>query len=281
MEFETLPNLLMIGAAKAGTTSLHSYLAQHPEVSMSQPKELRYFWRDDWHERRDWYAGHFRPGAIVRGESTPGYSMWPVHNHVPERAAQLVPQAKIIYVVRDPVERIVSHYCQRLADGFRTPLQAYIESIDLPENALVCPSRYHTQISRWLMWFDVSQVMVVDYEDLKVRRAAAVEQILGFLGLEMSEQLDLDTELNPSAEKYAPTAGGRIAAQVGLWHLSARLPEPIKAPVRPALRTLMFRRLDPSVTLDATSRRRLENHLRPEADAFRERVDRSFPSWSV
>src|SRR5207253_255089 len=112
-----------------------------------------------------------------------------------------VPQAKIIYVVRDPVERTVSHYYQRLADGIRTPLQAYIDSVDSPENVLVCPSRYHTQLSRWLRWFDMSQVLVVDHEDLKVGRAA--------------------------------------------------------------------------------SRRRLEDHLRPEADAFRERVDRSFPCWSV
>ncbi len=141
--------------------------------------------------------GTFRSGALVRGESTPGYSMWPVRDNVPARAARLVPQAKIIYVVRDPVERIVSHYYQRLADGFRAPLQSYIESVDLPENVLVCPSRYHTQLSRWLMWFDMSQLLVVDHEDLKVARATAVEQILEFLGLETSEQLALDAELEP------------------------------------------------------------------------------------
>src|SRR5689334_11010359 len=278
---QELPNLLVIGAPKAGTTSLHSYLSQHPDVSMSIPKELRFFWRDDWYQRRDWYARHFRADATIRGESTPGYTMWPVHDHVPERAAQLVPEAKIIYVVRDPVDRIFSHYYQRLSDGDRTLLSTYIDSVERPDNLLICPSRYHTQLSRWLRCFAQSQVLIVDQEDLRTHRDATVEHIFEFLGVGGAANLALDAELNTSAQKYAPTTAGRVGQSVGLWQLSARLPEAIKRPLRPALHAITFRKLDVALTLDAGQRRRLEYHLRTEADAFRECVGRPFDSWTV
>jgi hypothetical protein len=248
---------------------------------MSQPKELRYFWRDDWYESRDWYAGHFRADARIRGESTPGYSMWPVHEDVPERAARLIPDAKIVYVVRDPVERVVSHYHQRRADGVRVPLDAYLKSVARPDNVVVCPSRYYTQLSRWLTRYDRSQVLIVDSEDLRVGRASAVADVFAFLGLRQPDGLALDVELNSSTEKAQPTAAGQFGARIGLWRLSAHLPEAVKKPMRPAARTVMFRKLELEVTLDASNRRRLEEHLRPEAEAFRERVGRAFPSWSV
>src|SRR5689334_1125972 len=111
-----LPNLIIIGAPKAATTSLHGYLKQHPEVGMSAAKELSYFWRDDWRERQAWYEAQFDfedPRVRVRGESTPFYAAYPFRKHVPERMHELVPDAKLVYVVRDPIDRLVSHWVQR------------------------------------------------------------------------------------------------------------------------------------------------------------------------
>src|SRR5688500_19663917 len=72
-----LPNLLIIGAMKCGTTSLHHYLDLHPDISMSDPKEVRFFDDPAWEERIDWYRGHFDPNAPVTGESSVYYSAYP------------------------------------------------------------------------------------------------------------------------------------------------------------------------------------------------------------
>src|SRR5579859_6236482 len=137
-----LPNLIIIGAPKAGTTSLHRYLELHPQVFMASEKELRYFWRDDWRERRAWYESRFDSDAPVRGEATPAYAAYPHRPNVPERMHELVPQAKLVYLVRDPIERLLSHWVQRRSDGDRTPFERYMAEYERPDNPIVCPSRY-------------------------------------------------------------------------------------------------------------------------------------------
>src|SRR5205823_11980303 len=94
-----LPNLLIIGAAKAGTTSLHRYLDLHPSIFMSRSKELQLFNQDDWRERRDWYRAQFPTAAPVRGESSGAYTMHPVLPCVPERIKATIPDARLIYLV--------------------------------------------------------------------------------------------------------------------------------------------------------------------------------------
>src|SRR4051812_10211105 len=86
-----LPNLLIIGAAKAGTTSLHEYLNLHPSVFMSSPKELKFFNRPDWREELRAYRAHFPVGAQVRGESSPLYSMAPHLDSIPQRVHETIP----------------------------------------------------------------------------------------------------------------------------------------------------------------------------------------------
>jgi len=105
-----LPNLLVIGAAKCGTTALHRYLGLHPDIFMSKSKELGFFCSsENWDERLRWYESQFG-AARVRGESSPSYTNCPRNKGVPERMASLVPDARLIYLVRDPVDRVISQY---------------------------------------------------------------------------------------------------------------------------------------------------------------------------
>jgi len=106
-----LPNLIIIGAMKCATTSLHYYLNLHPQISMSEEKELDFFiHKNNWHKGIEWYKTNFTGNASVYGESSPNYTKYPFFNGVPERMHAVVPDAKLIYVVRDPIERIISHY---------------------------------------------------------------------------------------------------------------------------------------------------------------------------
>src|SRR5215210_8106558 len=93
-----LPNLIVIGGLKCGTTSLHHYLNLHPEVAMSRPKELNFFVSElNWPLGSDWYAGHFDPNAPVRGESSPHYTNRPRFSGVAERMRELLGQPRLIY----------------------------------------------------------------------------------------------------------------------------------------------------------------------------------------
>jgi hypothetical protein len=84
-----LPNLIVIGAQKCGTTSLHYYLSLHPEIAMSRTKELHFFSRR-WRRGLRWYERQFRDPAPIRGESSPSYAFYPVWRDVPERMAEVV-----------------------------------------------------------------------------------------------------------------------------------------------------------------------------------------------
>src|SRR4051812_36085465 len=98
-----LPNLIIIGAARAGTTSLYHYLRSHPEIWMSPEKELYFFVEDhNWKRGIEWYERHFPAGTPVRGEASTFYTHFPIRPGVPERIAALLPSAKLIYLVRDP-----------------------------------------------------------------------------------------------------------------------------------------------------------------------------------
>ena len=109
-----LPNLIVIGSTKSGTTSLHRHLEEHPEIMMSTPKELRFFLEDwnwqggSWQRGIEWYESKFDSSAPIRGESTPAYTTYPFVRDVPEKMARVIPSAKLLYIVRDPMERIVS-----------------------------------------------------------------------------------------------------------------------------------------------------------------------------
>src|SRR5207244_732601 len=108
-----LPNFLMIGSMKAGTTSLYEYLRTHPQVFMSERKELDYFTTGiDRGLDRDWYEGCFEraDGARAVGEASTGYTKFPTHRDVAARVAALLPDVRLIYMIRNPIERMRSQW---------------------------------------------------------------------------------------------------------------------------------------------------------------------------
>ena len=121
-----LPNLLVIRAAKCATTSLHFFLRLHPEVSMTREKERHFFVRDvSCGKGIDWFRSHFRGEAKIHGESLLSYTGCPRYRRAPERTHSIVPQAKLIYVVWDPMGGIARLPERRRGPHetvYRTPL---------------------------------------------------------------------------------------------------------------------------------------------------------------
>src|SRR5215467_9662636 len=183
-----LPTFFIIGAPKAGTTSLHNYLSEHPQIQMSAVKEPNFFapHLNPVDEQRrisqlDQYEQLFDPSVSVRGEASTPYAEYPLRQGVPERIREQVPEAKFLYVVRDPVERTISHYNHMVAsEGERRPLEQALGDLSDPRSPSICANLYGLQLELYLRQFPQERVMVVDQADLLGDRRSALRRVFAF-----------------------------------------------------------------------------------------------------
>lgn len=254
-------------------------MARQPNAPV---KEMSYFWRDDWRDRRGWYESHFEVAEPVRGEATPAYSQFSYHPNVPRRISELVPDVRLIYLVRDPVERILSHWVQLRADGDPTPFARYMEQYDRADNRIVCPSRYYTQIKQYLSYFSPDQLCVVDQHDLRANRREALKRVFRFVGVDEGfDSPALSVERNTRSDKYGPR---RIT--MSLWDSPVHsamgvFPVSVRRRLNRRMERLFNAPIRETPVLDPAMRQRLEDHLRPEMEALREFTGQSFATWLV
>jgi hypothetical protein len=271
-----LPNLLIIGAGKCGTTSLHEYLSLHPEIYMSDTKELMFFNRDDWRDRLEWYEAQFRT-APVRGESSPHYTMFPFVPSTPERIGELLPDARLIYVVRDPIERAIASYVELVALRLesRTISDALGDAGD-PANPHLCPSRYATQLMRFRDHFPADQILVLDHGDLLHDRARTLEETFRFLRVDPTfTSRAFEQRHNPREIKVAYGNLGFWLVKHGIFtRRNARFDRgPLIAPLRRLLSKPIDRRLPEARRVELTAA------FRPEIDRLRELTGKPFTRW--
>jgi hypothetical protein len=176
-----LPSFLLIGAMKSGTTTLYWYLREHPDVFMATPKEPNFF-NDHWHRGVGWYERLFaRAGAArARGEASVRYASYPDAPECPSRIASVVPEVRLLFMVRDPIARMRSHYLHEVAAlRERRPVEQA-----LCENPIYLDlSRYATQLERYLDHFPREQLLVVRAEDL-FRASLVLPMVYGFIGVD-------------------------------------------------------------------------------------------------
>jgi Sulfotransferase domain len=198
-----LPEFLVIGAQKAGTTALYAYLRWHPAITGPSWKEVSFFDRHWWRGER-WYRGQFplRSAGRLVGEASPSYLFHPL---APERVRSLLPDVRLIALLRDPVERAYSQYQHEVALGreplsFEDALEAEEERTRGEVERLVADPRafsrdwwdhtyaarglYAEQLERWLAVFPRNQLLVVATDELGEKPAETYAAVLSFLGVE-------------------------------------------------------------------------------------------------
>lgn len=275
-----LPNFFIIGAAKAGTTSLHFYLDQHPDVFMARDKELHYFCDPDCAQWLALYREHFDVEAPVRGEASTLYTRAPAIPGVPGRMAALVPDAKLVYLVRDPVERALASWREeRFHVTERRPaVEAFAHPED-PHNAYVAASRYAMQLEAYLEHFPAEQILVLDQVELASSAADVVARVIDFLGLPPHE-IDTATRHNEGGTKFEY---GRLGHQLRFSapaRAIRRLPLPVRQAVTAPARRYLRRQI-PAPELPDALRQRLCDTLAPDAERFREITGLPVSHWSV
>ena len=203
-----LPNLLLIGAMKAGTTSLYADLAQLPNVFMCPEKEPNDLLSSQCETPagRSAYASKFTRGAGVkwRGEASTAYTMRPTYMGVAERARRVLgPDTRLIYITRDPVERIVSQYHRLWGLGLETrPMHEAVCSEDY-----LAYSRYDWQLAPWRKVFGEETILCLRFEDYIEDKAKVIAEICRFLDLPIPEEL-VFTHRNASTNKRFVRPGG-------------------------------------------------------------------------
>lgn len=269
-----LPNLVVIGAQKAGTTSLHRYLDRHPQVSMSTPKELNFFTSPAWNWWRgvEWYESQFPVQTPIRGESSPSYTTYPRETGIPARMQSVIPDARLIYVVRDPVERLVSQYLHDRANGYEQRSLAELASDpELADSPYVLQGRYHLQLTQFLEHYPQDQVLVLVQEELMRHREEALRRVFGFVGVDPSFWTQEYTVLaNTAADKV-----GRSAVRGRARRLTRMLPP--RAATR--AETLLARSGRPQI--DRSLRTRFAAHFADDARELRQLTGLELRSWSV
>lgn len=212
-----LPNVIVIGAMKCATSAVHAYLDSHPDVSMSRPKELNFFngpdvaphgdastwWRQgQWHRGLAWYASQFDPEASVRGESSPAYTS-PSFPRAAERMAEVVPHTRLVYLVRDPVQRALSQYAHHRRDG--TEQRPVREAILDPGSQYLSRGRYHERLAPYLSRFEREQIHTVVQERLLARRGPEVARLYQHVGVDPDWRDDsLDQRFHVGSTPEAP-----------------------------------------------------------------------------
>lgn len=228
-----LPDFIIIGATKAGTTSLDFYLSLHPEIHMARPKEPRFFIDAPeplgrWSKGPDWYRGLFQCGKMLCGEASPAYTHAPALPGVPERMAQLVPRAKLIYLVREPMERLKSHYlmlCRQKAENL--PLADFL-SKNLESRCLLA-SYYGFQLHAYLEWFPMAQILVIESVELACNRSSTLKRIFEFLGVDpdFSTPLFKHRRNVGTHQRIASATGHRVLNSRGMKFAKRILPDAV------------------------------------------------------
>jgi len=176
------PDFIIIGAMKCATSSLHEQLALQPGIFMSEPKEPNYFSNDEEFARgQGWYRGLFQgaPAHALCGESSTHYTKLPTYPQTIARMKEsLPPRTKFIYIIRHPIDRLVSHYIhewtQRVLD---VPIDRAIEEFPM----LIEYSRYAMQLSPFLATFGRDRILPVFFERLASHPQSELERVCRFI----------------------------------------------------------------------------------------------------
>lgn len=277
-----LPTVIVIGASKSGTSSLHAYLDTHPEIAMSRQKELNFFGRAENLERLPWYLEQFDPAFEVRGESSPSYSQYPRLVGQPDRIRWLNPEMRLIYLVRDPIPRAIAHWAQQVSAGEETrSFGDAFADLDPKRNLYLCASSYATQLEDYLRCFPPTQILVIDQHELRYRRGETLRDVFSFLGVDSRFWSPMfEREVNRGADQRRLTNLGATLRGSPAGSAVRRMPQGIRLGAGRVARRMLSRRVRrPDLGIDL--RASLEQVLAPEMERLRELTGRGFETWSI
>jgi hypothetical protein len=271
-----LPSFFIIGPPRTGTSWLHEVLSKR--ASLSYPtKETRFF---DKHFDRglDWYGSHYRKAVLGLpvGEVAPTYFASP---EARERIATLIPQAKIVCVFRNPVDRVVSLYRLKRAYGF---IPWNFEEALERDPELMESSRYSAHLKEWQKTFGHSQVLVTMHEDMQADPQGYLDRLVDFIGVPRltlvasHRRRVLTSEDMTEPRNYYLTRGAILLSE---WSRAWRLDSVVAAAKKLGALELFVGGGPPFREVPAVQRAKLRELFRPDVDELEGMLNRNLSAW--
>ncbi len=282
-----IPNFLIIGAMKCGTTSLHDYLGLHPNIYTSTPKEVHYFSDPQFQTQTwEWYLDHFKTDKAIAGTAPQNYTKRHRKDFgdIPPRIKEHLPGIKLIYIVRNPLERIYSHYYEAQEGGYapREGLNAYLKNYR--ENHYVLTSCYYYQISRYLQYFPKEQIHLLSLEQLRDDRLNTLNRVFRFLEVqELENEALFDFQSNAQADKTRPNWVWEFFQSKNADLIKSVAPKALKEHIR---QSSLFRSISRTSELRKETivpelESKIRSFLKKDIDQLRIYWYDNFPDWSV
>jgi hypothetical protein len=287
----TLPSFLVIGAGKSGTTSLYYYLRQHPDIFMSPIKETRFFVASEETEgvsgytvaTLDEYKGLFKgaedAGAV--GEITPDYL---ASYEAPGRAAELIPDAQLVAILRNPVERAHSVFLHLRRDGYeeRTDFVEVLSNLDVEGRwAYLEEGEYARALERWLEFFPRGHLRIVLYDDFASDPQKVLSELFSFVGVDASVPIDVSIRANASGVHDRQFVQRTLAA-LRRSSLKPLLDRVLPAALRQCLMARLHRWINRDIRkpeLPIEARRLLVEHFRKDVGSLEAMLSLDLSHW--
>lgn len=194
-----MPDFIIIGAMKCATTTLHEQLARQSGIFMTEPKEPYFFSNDEvWAKGLEWYSGLYdnADDGDLCGESSTHYTKLPTYPRTMQRMRAHVPDARLIYIIRHPIDRLVSHY---IHDWSETKIHTTIDEAIGLHSELIDYSKYAMQIRPFLEAYGPEKILLVFFEHLLSEPQIELDRVSKFIGYPERPQWHLDEASNVSA----------------------------------------------------------------------------------
>ena len=262
---------ILIGAQKSGTTSLSHQLEQHPEIDFCYHKEPDFFSKNDnWKNEIAKYHALFSPMPDkISGEGSTTYTWLLEYPDTAQKIYEYNPEMKLIYIMRHPVERIISHYTHHLLKA-RTKYPLEREVFEIP--TYIDHSRYAIQLRLYKELFPATNMLLLLFEDYTKEPLETLYKIADFLGVDRSgfDNIDLKPQYQ-SIERTGDTMLKKILSPL------AQLLFPVK--VRNALRKPFVYQLDKKIEASDELKKRLWRYVEDDVTALEKIMDRPLDIW--
>ncbi len=231
------PDFFLVGVPKGGTTSTYNYLSQHPGIFVPSIKEPHFFacpevketyYQVDFIEKESDYLNLYaKAESKVKGDFSPSYLF---NDYAAQRIQSKCPEAKIIMILRHPIDRAISHYLMDVQAGYNSlSLQESISnSNSFFFKEYIEVGLYHHQVTKYFTAFPKEQILILFFDDLKRNPASFLIQILDFLGLDTTFHFDLEKQ-HLKFQQYKSSSLKKLVHSNLYQQIQSLIPETLKA----------------------------------------------------
>lgn len=261
-------NFIVIGAARSATTSICNIIADHPEVCFSEPKEPQFFSDKDWRHKLNTYHKLYKTNkAKLYGEGSTNYSKYPSYNkNIHSDIYEYNPNMKIIYIMRNPIDRIISHYQFALERGYTSDK---IDKEVLSKEIYINTSSYYGQIKPYIDTFGFKNVHLIFFNDYKTNPKSTLDALFNFLEIDV---------LNPNKKSLHTNKSGKGSINHKKFDNPNSISDYIKKILHSLVRKLRLKKT-PKPSINKATRLKILNLLENDISKLEDLTQRDLSAW--